>query len=98
MMVYNEKFQFWFCPKCKGEFWEDSEELKELREIAKEKIQGELLRQMYKGHLWSPSWKEPLPPVCVWIRKSQGHRKRRKSRKRHQKSVEEWLAELSWKR
>ena len=86
-MVYDEKFQYWFCPKCKGEFWEDSEQLQELRQITLETQQAIRHKEMFRYHIMSISaQKILLPPVCVWIKGSSGHRKTGKKPRKKRRS------------
>ena len=93
-MTYDKGFQYWFCPRCKGEFWEDSEELKELREEAKEKQQQAKLVDFHKWHISSASYKPILPPVCVWVRGGQGHRKTSRAPRKRKKTLEDLYESL----
>ena len=92
-MEYDCDLHFWKCPDCGLETWELDEAHCPRHEERRDRQRYEQALLLHKGHLWSGREKEPLPPVCVWIHKSQGHRKGRRYKNR-KKSLEQLLDEM----
>lgn len=65
VMIYDKKMDFWQCPLCDGQFWEDSDKLTALE---REKKVWESEEELQKRLRWSLSMQaslsyhpEPLP-------------------------------------
>lgn len=85
-MIFHVSHEFWSCTNCQGEFWEDTDRLKEMRDETASNAKKEALRQLTYSHVMSVRASiEPKPYSYVPGTKKRGGSKPGRKRKKHYK-------------
>jgi len=80
VMLYDKKNDFWKCPKCGGEWWEDESKLKAIEQKKTDWQYAEELRLQFRWCL-GRGYTEVPPLVQVIDPRSRGSRSSRKKKK-----------------
>jgi len=79
-MQYHEKEEFWKCPSCGGEFWDDQEKLKEYLSEQRNREASEQLRKQLLNSI-GKRYTEVMPTGYVPCKKKSSSKSGRKRKK-----------------
>ncbi|OPX89585.1 MAG: hypothetical protein A4E53_01468 [Pelotomaculum sp. PtaB.Bin104] len=80
VMIYDKKNDFWRCPKCGGEWWEDESKLKAKQERENDKLAAEIFIMQSRWSLGT-RYTEVPPLIPIIDPSSRGSRSSRKKKK-----------------